>query len=701
MGHSFEFDVESVEEGTSAQLSDWSISPDPEPNVFGETECSETAVEEWDELPDESIKDRVALFLARLKAKSSNTFSGIRDVVEHTSSLIRDIVDGLKRRTVSFLREIGHSETPTAQELLEQFEAAEPFRGFESEYRQIKFFTQSGYFVQPEALPLPGFSYVQETDRETGTVKQVAVRDTFQYVPLKAMLKLVLESPGIMEKILEWRNHETTALEDLRDGTLFRTNHLFSEELSIPIAIYADDCEIVNPLGSKTSVHKLGLIYFTIKCLPPEYLSSLKSHFLLAVYKSNDVKHYGGMNVVLDPIVNEIRDMEQNGIQIEARHFKGTVKVGLAQVCGDNLGLNSILGYNESFSGNFSCRICRVRKEVLWEQTVEDPLLLRDKVNYQSDCLLNNPTETGVKRDCSLNKLQFYHVTDNVTTDVMHDILEGVGGLEIKLVLNSLIEQKVMTLEQVNNRLVSFDYGFYDVHNKPSEIKPQDLKYPDGAFRQTATQTWCLLRLLPLMIGDLVPEGNKHWELLLSLLSCMELIFSPELTQGAIISLKNLIHDHHCLYLELYPDRHLKPKHHFMVHYASTIRTLGPVVHFWSMRFEAKHSFFKQVSHVNCNFRNICKTQAYRHQIMMCYTLLSGQLFNHNFEVGPGHTDLLGTIDDFEKVKCGFDGIATFTEVYLASWIKYKGTSYRPGMTLGFLTLPMVSLSLEPFRALW
>ncbi|KAE8285626.1 hypothetical protein D5F01_LYC15291 [Larimichthys crocea] len=75
-------------------------------------------------------------------------------------------------------------------------------------------------------------------------------------------------------------------------------------------------------------------------------------------------------------------------------------------------------------------RICRVRKEVLWEQTVEDPLLLRDKVNYQSDCLLNNSTETGVKRECSLNKLQFYHVTDNVTTDVMHDILEGVGGFK-------------------------------------------------------------------------------------------------------------------------------------------------------------------------------------------------------------------------------------------------------------------------------
>lgn len=67
---------------------------------------------------------------------------------------------------------------------------------------------------------------------------------------------------------------------------------------------------------------------------------------------------------------------------------------------------------------------------------------------------------------------------------------------------------------------------------------------------------------------------------------------------------------------------------------------------------------------------------------MMCYSLLSGQMFNHDFEVGPGCTNLLGTIEDFEKVKSRFDGIAVFTEVYMASWIKYKGTSYRPGMTL-------------------
>ncbi len=138
----------------------------------------------------------------------------------------------------------------------------------------MQYFTQTGCFVHPEEVPFPGVSYIQKRDTLMGTVKQVAVRDTFQLVPLRPLLKLVLESPGTMEKIFEWQNQESTALEDFRDGTIFKTSELFSKELSIPLVLYNDDCEMVNPLGSKTSVHKLGFVYFTLKCLRPEYLSS-------------------------------------------------------------------------------------------------------------------------------------------------------------------------------------------------------------------------------------------------------------------------------------------------------------------------------------------------------------------------------------------------------------------------------------------
>lgn len=95
-----------------------------------------------------------------------------------------------------------------------------------------------------------------------------------------------------------------------------------------------------------------------------------------------------------------------------------------------------------------------------------------------------------------------------------------------------------MTLEKLNYRITSFDYGFSDKQNKPSVISRHDLRNTDGSMRQSAAQMWCLLRMLPLLLGDLVPEDSKEWKLLLQLLSIMEIVFSPSLTQPATAYLK-------------------------------------------------------------------------------------------------------------------------------------------------------------------
>lgn len=87
---------------------------------------------------------------------------------------------------------------------------------------------------------------------------------------------------------------------------------------------------------------------------------------------------------------------------------------------------------------------------------------------------------TGLKRDSVVNSLSFYHVTNNVAPDIMHDILEGVGPYEVKLVLNALIDQKHLRPDKLNYRVTSFDYGFCDRVNKPSLISNVELNNVDG-----------------------------------------------------------------------------------------------------------------------------------------------------------------------------------------------------------------------------
>ena len=57
----------------------------------------------------------------------------------------------------------------------------------------------------------------------------------------------------------------------------------------------------------------------------------------------------------------------------------------------------------------------------------------------------------------------------------------------------------------------------------------------------------------------------------------------------------------------------------------------------WCMRYEAKHSFFKQLSNILHNFKNLPKTLASRHQSYMCYEMLeSTKYLRHNAQYTGG-----------------------------------------------------------------
>ena len=51
------------------------------------------------------------------------------------------------------------------------------------------------------------------------------------------------------------------------------------------------------------------------------------------------------------------------------------------------------------------------------------------------------------------------------------------------------------------------------------------------------------------------------------------------------------------------------------------------------MRFEAKHKYFKNLTHVIKNFKNVPKSLAARHQARMCYQL-SGSNSSKNQNIG-------------------------------------------------------------------
>ncbi len=126
--------------------------------------------------------------------------------------------------------------------------------------------------------------------------------------------------------------------------------------------------------------------------------------------------------------------------------------------------------------------------------------------------------------------------------------------------------------------------------NRPTKV---NLEHSGNSIGLNSIQALCLIKNIPLLFGDIVPLGDKNWHLLLLLLHILNLVFSPCISKGMTVHLKYLIIEHLELFKELYPHKNLLPKHHFMVHYPACIRKIGPLVHMWSMRFEAKHKVFK------------------------------------------------------------------------------------------------------------
>ncbi len=631
-------------------------------------------------LEESDVTNSAAVFVAKMKASSSTVQSTVDHVVKETSNLFSDVIGTLKRKTEEFLqsKNIGEddSESENLLQLFDQFR--NPFVKLETSHQQQQYFTQSGYFIKPRQIPL-GTEYHPRKNPNTGHVDQVPKHATFQYVPLQELLKVVLESKGFMKTILEHPASNDDIMRDFQDGLFCRQHEFFSDPRNIRLLLYVDECEIANPLGSKAGLHKISVIYCTILNLPPRFRSSLCNCFLISLFNSGDVKTYG-YEPILRPLVNDIQSLEKEGLPITTDIFTGTLKVSIAQVTGDNLGMNGILGYVESFMSNHYCRHCRMHREEMQIALIENAAQRRNIENYEKDLQSNNARATGIKSPCLLNEVENFHVSTNHAPDVMHDLLEGVCGLEVHLVVAALMDEGLFDLDTLNSRITSFDYSPADAKNRPSPITLQKIQNPDGASGQTAAQMWCLIRYLPLLIGDKVPEGNEYFEVILLLLECMDFIFSIEVTSEETFFLKQLIKDHHEHFLEMFPERSLKPKHHFMTHYPFQMRMLGPLVHFWTMRFEAKHRFFKRLGHIVCNYRNILKTLCHRQQMFVCYNLMSGKdLSERDVEVGPGASELVASLER-PQFLCQALNLNLFEEVYVARWCVVHGIKYSKNL---------------------
>ena len=223
-------------------------------------------------------------------------------------------------------------------------------------------------------------------------------------------------------------------------------------------------------------------------------------------------------------------------------------------------------------------------------------------------------------------ELSNFPVTQNIIQDAMHCLLEGICGQEIALLLNHIIyELGLVLLDWVNEKLKNFQYMGRDAGNKPNEIEKVHITMPNMFVKQKASVILTLTYILLIILGELFPVIDQYYR---NFLSCMKITiaaFSPYADETTAGELEQLMYSYCTEFNKLYPGMSIKPKMHYMLYLPQQILKFGPLHHQNTMRFEAKHGWFKDYRWKN--FMNLPISLAEKHQLFLA----------HNMTMTEGH----------------------------------------------------------------
>lgn len=277
----------------------------------------------------------------------------------------------------------------------------------------------------------------------------------------------------------------------------------------------------------------------------------------------------------------------------------------------DNLGGNVALGFVQSFSATFFCRMCLCSKEETKKLSTALPEKYRTLSNYQEAIqIIKNSSEVdlketkGIAEYCILNDLKYFHILENWTADIMHDLCEGTIKVVLDIFFEVGIKQKIFSEDDIKNRISN--YHGYGIQN--SQFIPSAVKLTTKNLNQSASQMKCLIQHLPFIFYSYKnhPKLETPWKCINAMLTILRICYSNAISERNLNELELAVK---CLIEELQKiGENSKPKLHFILHYSEIIRRSGPLCHMSTLRYEMKHKSLTSTMKNSNNFK--CVTQS-------------------------------------------------------------------------------------------
>lgn len=558
----------------------------------------------------------LVLFAAELFSFSDIPRCRAINIIKSTSNVIETILGRVQNRVLMSIKE-SNSQIQLETNIQKIFHETQLKTSSITEWNLLNLFKSLGTFIEPTEYLLgeiPEF-------RKKNNTRRLVMKEVFaQFIPIRNVLKNFFELPNIFE---ETKNYLRTLEHDdiisnFVQGNLWRKlREDFGDKFVLPINLFFDDFENNNPLGSHKGISKCGAVYLSISCLPPAIASKLDSIFLLALFNSLDRKMFSNA-IIFSRVIDELKELETNGIEISVRNSNVKIYFKLALFLGDNLGIHEALGFITSFKSAAFCRFCKIKSSEIQHTFFEDPNLMRNKTNYSADLQKHECKSTGIVELCVFHQLQDFHVTQNVSVDVLHDILEGICQYDLGQILYTLIKtKKCLKLTELNLLTKGFEYG--PNKNMPPEILLTHIMRK--RLSMTGAEMFTFIRHIPLILAHVVSEADDTWELILLLQKIVEICMAKNLSKNTHTIFRQLVGDYLQMLTTIFPGC-LKPKHHFLTHYPTVFQVSGPFSNMSSIRYESKHRLAKMTSKTSLNRTNVCRTIAIKDQLRLNFQFM-------------------------------------------------------------------------------
>lgn len=190
--------------------------------------------------------------------------------------------------------------------------------------------------------------------------------------------------------------------------------------------------------------------------IAPIYRSQLRLINLAIVATVPIIEKYG-LNKILEPFLSDLNVLSTEGVNVSFSGLQKTYRGALLVVfLADNLASNDLGGLKKSFSFAFrSCHSCLATRESYRESFTSDEFELRiDPTHRKQLTMLSGPTAEHFSKTYGINKRSalldvkyFSMFGGGLPHNAMHDILEGLAPLEIKLLLNYFITNDFFSLK--------------------------------------------------------------------------------------------------------------------------------------------------------------------------------------------------------------------------------------------------------------